>query len=142
MPATLLIPKPVPSNGIDLALCSRLVQEACRRASASESWAMPCSGGSIVSTALSNLARTCRACREGRGRVASANRRARVRVGKQQGPEGSFGTLSSKRSFLWAELRRHPWTRPLCSSSLLLFCCCLAAASTAVGVGIKSVPNN
>ena len=44
MPDTLLIPKPVPSNGIDLALCSRLVQEACRRASASELWAMPVFG--------------------------------------------------------------------------------------------------
>ena len=39
MTTTLLIPKPVPSNGIDLALCKRLAQEACRRASAAESWA-------------------------------------------------------------------------------------------------------
>jgi hypothetical protein len=39
MPTTLLIPKPVQSNPIDLALCKRLAQEACRRASASESWA-------------------------------------------------------------------------------------------------------
>ena len=39
MPTTLLIPKPVQSNGIDLALCKRLAQEACRRASAAESWA-------------------------------------------------------------------------------------------------------
>ena len=36
MPITLLIPKSVPSNGIDLALCKRLAQEACRRASATE----------------------------------------------------------------------------------------------------------
>jgi hypothetical protein len=39
MPTTLLIPKPVQSNGVDLALCKRLAQEACRRASAAESWA-------------------------------------------------------------------------------------------------------
>jgi hypothetical protein len=39
MPTTLLIPKPVQSNPIDLALCKRLAQEACRRASAAESWA-------------------------------------------------------------------------------------------------------
>ena len=39
MTTTLLIPKPVQSNPIDLALCKRLAQEACRRASAAESWA-------------------------------------------------------------------------------------------------------
>ena len=39
MPITALIPKSVQSNGIDLALCKRLAQEACRRASAAESWA-------------------------------------------------------------------------------------------------------
>ena len=36
MPVTALIQKPV---GVDLALCKRLAQEACRRASAAESWA-------------------------------------------------------------------------------------------------------
>jgi hypothetical protein len=39
MPATCLIQKPVQSKGVDLALCKRLAQEACRRASAAESWA-------------------------------------------------------------------------------------------------------
>ena len=39
MTATLLIQKPVQSKGVDLALCKRLAQEACRRASATESWA-------------------------------------------------------------------------------------------------------
>ena len=38
MPATLLIEKPVQSKGVDLALCKRLAQEACSRASAAESW--------------------------------------------------------------------------------------------------------
>ena len=32
MPATALIQKPVQSKGVDLALCKRLAQEACRRA--------------------------------------------------------------------------------------------------------------
>ena len=36
MPVTALIQKPV---GVDLALCKRLAQEACRRASAAKSWA-------------------------------------------------------------------------------------------------------
>jgi hypothetical protein len=39
MPATLLIRKPVPSKGVDLALCKRLAHDSCRRASAAESWA-------------------------------------------------------------------------------------------------------
>jgi hypothetical protein len=39
MPVTALIPKSVQSNVVDLALCKRLAQEACRRASAAESWA-------------------------------------------------------------------------------------------------------
>ena len=39
MPATLLIPKPIQSKGVDLALCKRLAQDLCRRASAAESWA-------------------------------------------------------------------------------------------------------
>ena len=39
MPDTLLIRKPAESKSIDLALCKRLAQEACRRASAAESWA-------------------------------------------------------------------------------------------------------
>ena len=34
-----IIQKPVQSKGVDLALCKRLAQEACRRASAAESWA-------------------------------------------------------------------------------------------------------
>ena len=39
MTTTLLIRKPAPLNGVDLALCKRLAQQACRRASAAESWA-------------------------------------------------------------------------------------------------------
>ncbi len=39
MPTTLLIRKPVEAKSPDLALCRRLAQEACRRASAAESWA-------------------------------------------------------------------------------------------------------
>ena len=39
MPATALIQKPIASKSIDVGLCKRLVQEACRRASAAESWA-------------------------------------------------------------------------------------------------------
>ena len=39
MPTTCLIPKIVQSNGADLARCRRLALEACRRASAAESWA-------------------------------------------------------------------------------------------------------
>ena len=39
MPATALIRKPIQSKSVDLALCQRLAQEACRRASAAESWA-------------------------------------------------------------------------------------------------------
>jgi hypothetical protein len=39
MPTTCLIPKSVQSNGVDLAMCRRLAQEAIRRASAAESWA-------------------------------------------------------------------------------------------------------
>ena len=39
MTTMLLIRKPAPLNGVDLALCKRLAQEACRRASAAESWA-------------------------------------------------------------------------------------------------------
>ena len=44
MPTTLLSPKSVQSNGVDLALCKRLAQGACRRASAAESWAVPVFG--------------------------------------------------------------------------------------------------
>jgi hypothetical protein len=40
MPVTALIPKSVQSNGVNLFLCKRLAQEACRRASAAESWAV------------------------------------------------------------------------------------------------------
>ena len=39
MTNTLLIQKPVQSKGVDLSLCKGLAQEACRRASAAESWA-------------------------------------------------------------------------------------------------------
>jgi hypothetical protein len=39
MPTTCLIPKSVQSNGVDLALCRRMAQEAIRRASAAECWA-------------------------------------------------------------------------------------------------------
>jgi hypothetical protein len=39
MPTTCLIPKIVQSNGVDLARCRRLSQDAMRRASAAESWA-------------------------------------------------------------------------------------------------------
>ena len=40
MPATALIRKPIQSKSVDLALCQRLAQEACRRASAAGvSWA-------------------------------------------------------------------------------------------------------
>ena len=39
MPTTLLIQNPSKTKGVDLALCKRLAQEACRRASAAESWA-------------------------------------------------------------------------------------------------------
>ena len=39
MTTMLLIRKPAPLNGVDLALCKRLAQEACRRASAAERWA-------------------------------------------------------------------------------------------------------
>jgi hypothetical protein len=38
-PATALIRKPIQSKGVDLALCKRLAQDSCRRASAAESWA-------------------------------------------------------------------------------------------------------
>ena len=40
MPVIALSSKSVQSNGVDLALCKRLAQEACRRASAAESWAV------------------------------------------------------------------------------------------------------
>ena len=39
MPNTLFIQKSVRSKGVDLALCKRLAQNSCRRASAAESWA-------------------------------------------------------------------------------------------------------
>jgi hypothetical protein len=39
MPATALIRKPIASKSIDVGLCKRLAQEACRPASAAESWA-------------------------------------------------------------------------------------------------------
>ena len=38
-PSTLLIRKLAESKSIDLALCKRLTQDSCRRASAAESWA-------------------------------------------------------------------------------------------------------
>ena len=53
MPTTCLIPKPIPSNGIDLALCKRLAEEVCRRASAAESWTTLVFGRSIARSALS-----------------------------------------------------------------------------------------
>ena len=40
MPTTALIRKPIEAKSPDLALCKRLAQEACRRASAAESWAV------------------------------------------------------------------------------------------------------
>ena len=39
MPTTLLIQNPSKPKGVDLALCKRLAQDSCRRASAAESWA-------------------------------------------------------------------------------------------------------
>jgi hypothetical protein len=40
MPVIALSPKSVQSNGVDLAFCRRVAQEAIRRASAAESWAV------------------------------------------------------------------------------------------------------
>ena len=53
MPDTLLIRKTAELKSIDLGLCKRLAQEACRRASAAESWATLVFGRSIVSSVLS-----------------------------------------------------------------------------------------
>ena len=55
MTITALIQKPVQSKGIDLALCKRLAQEACRRASATESWAVLVFGRLTASRSHSTL---------------------------------------------------------------------------------------
>ncbi len=55
MPDTLLIRKTAGSKSIDLGLCKRLAQEACRRASAAESWATLVFGRLNRQQALSSL---------------------------------------------------------------------------------------
>ena len=73
MPTTALIRKPIEAKSPDLALCKRLAQEACRRASAAKSWAVLVFGRLNRQRWRSRL-RTgaCRVGREGRGRAASA----------------------------------------------------------------------
>jgi hypothetical protein len=61
MPATDLIRNPVQSKAVDLALCKKLAQEACRRASAAESWATLVFGRLNREQISFDLDGTCRA---------------------------------------------------------------------------------
>jgi hypothetical protein len=116
MTTTLLIPKPVQSNPIDLALCKRLAQEARRRASATESWATLIFGRLNRQQCALQFARELAELAEKDAAELRQLTAALVYELQSGGGSGDAnGNAELKSEFIYGRgQRRHPWTRPLC----------------------------